>query len=1756
MTKWARAHIKFLLSSGCLAYYNPHYSYLFPVPRGFPVRQAVQPQRAAIMNRTASPKFRRLLARWFAPTGPRTVRRPSLKPQLQTLEDRCTPAIFTVTNANDTGAGSLRAAITSANGAAGADTINFDTVNVFATPQTISLQTALPAITDSLTITSPSPTRVTVQRGAGTYGIFSITAGAVNATFDGLTITGGNSGSGSAITGSTQNLTITNCVIKSNTGGTGAIYIPPGQTGLLKIQNTTISGNTGQTGGIYFFSGGNLLVQNSLITGNTGTSTATFDGGGIIFYGAVGGSGFTVENTTITNNSTKSTAGGAGINLCSASGTMTIRNCTITGNINATAGAYGGGGVGGYFGAPTVYVLNTIVAQNTGPASSPDFLLYGAGSATGINSLIGVLPPSRFSGTNCITGTTASPKNPQLNPLADNGGPTQTRMPQPGSVVINAGANNQIGSLTTDGRAGTGGLAFDRIFGGTVDIGAVEVQPPKVIIEQATGQLDPTNQSPIHFTATFNVPVTGFSAAGINLTSSTTGGTLTPTVTQGATAAVYDVSVAGMAASGSVIAKVNANSASDNFGFGAGSLNLASTSTDNQVNYDITPPSVTINQAVGQTDPINVGPITFTVVFSEPVVNFTAAAVSLAGSTVGGTLVKNVSGFGANYTVTVTGMSGVGTVVASILANTQVPAINGCTDLAGNPNLASTSTDNTVTYDDVPPTVTINEQGTQTDPTNAGPIKFDVAFSEAISAATFTGSDISFAGSTVGGTLVAALAQVDSSHYTVSVTGMNGTGTVVASIPASSVTDLAGNNNKASTSGDNSVIFDNVAPTVTINQAVGQTDPTNASPITFTVAFSETVTGFTASDVSLAGSTVGGTLVTNVSGSGANYTVTVTGMTGTGTVVATIPAGAAVDQANNGNTASTFTDNTVTFDNVAPTVTIDQAVGQADPTNSSPISFTVVFSEAIKASTFTGSDISFAGSTVGGTLVANVAGSGANYTVTVTGMNGVGTVVSSLPANTVTDLAGNNNAASTSTDHTVTFDNVPPTVTIDQAIGQVDPTNSSPITFTVVFSEAVSGFTASDVSFAGSTVGGTLVAGVSGSGTNYTVTVTGMNGTGTVIASIPAGAANDAAGNGNIASTSTDHTVVFDNVPPSVTINQGATQVDPINVGPIVFDVVFSEAVSGFTASDVSLAGSTVGGTLVTNVSTIDSSHYTVSVTGMNGVGTVTASIGAGAAADTAGNSSLASTSTDHTVLFDNVPPTVTIDQAVGQTDPTNKSPITFTVVFSEPVFGFTGSSVSFAGSTVGGTLHAAVSGSGANYTVTVTGMIPLPSGNVVVSIPANGAKDAAGNNNVASTSTDNTVFFFNNPPTANAGGPYSVAEGSSLTLHGSGTDADNDPLTFSWDLNNDGVFGDATGASPTLTWAQLVALGINDGPSTFQVHVKADDGFAHPTTSSPVTLTVNNTPPTVGVSGPTFGARGQLLTFNFTSTDFSPVDQAAGFTYSINWGDGSPVQTVGPTAGNGTLTTVGHAFLTDGTYTASVTAKDKNGGVSASVSATAVTVTTSLFQGGVLRVGGTQKINNITFTLVSGKINVIVNGAAVGSYAGVGRIEAYGGPNSDIIRVDPSITVPAMLDGGAGNDVLQGGSGDDLLIGGAGNDILIGGAGRNVLIGGAGTDILRGGLGDDLEIGMATIYDNDRVALESIRTEWARLDADQPTRVAHLQGTIVGGQLNTVLLNAPALVTDGAPDVLFGSAGQDWFLLGSHGVVGDNKANSLVSVI
>ncbi|MFK0274923.1 putative Ig domain-containing protein [Ensifer sp. NPDC090286] len=123
-----------------------------------------------------------------------------------------------------------------------------------------------------------------------------------------------------------------------------------------------------------------------------------------------------------------------------------------------------------------------------------------------------------------------------------------------------------------------------------------------------------------------------------------------------------------------------------------------------------------------------------------------------------------------------------------------------------------------------------------------------------------------------------------------------------------------------------------------------------------------------------------------------------------------------------------------------------------------------------------------------------------------------------------------------------------PTVTINQATGQADPSAKTAIAFDVVFNKSVTGFTGSDVQLSGTA--GATTASVSGSGANYRVTVSGMSQAGTVTASIPAGKARSVAGFLNLASTSSDNTITYEPIVlspstlPAPVYNQNYTSAD------------------------------------------------------------------------------------------------------------------------------------------------------------------------------------------------------------------------------------------------------------------------------------------------------------------------------------------------------------------------------------------------------------------------------------------------------------------------------------------------------------------------------------------------------------------------------------------------------------------------------------
>jgi hypothetical protein len=370
-----------------------------------------------------------------------------------------------VTNTNDSGAGSLRAAITAADATSYGGDINIAS----GVTGTITLASALPGVTRSLAIVGPGAGTLTIS-GNGAYQIFNLSSSSTMFIM-GLTLANGNSnatsGGGGAIY-SAGTLTATDVTFSGNSGNTnsgggagGAID----SLGLLTVTNCTFSNNSALGGGA-IDTYGITTVNNCTFSGNSGPL-----GGGAIDNGGT----TTVTNSTFTGNSASNAGGGSGGAIESFGGTMTVTNSTFSGNSTS-----GWGGAIYNFNGATLMAYNNIFIGNASTNANSNL---GAGiSAAGgtTNASYNLFYQNLDAGTTeddcngCTSNTNAiTGSNPLLAVLGSYGGPTQTVLPEPGSPAICAATTGLIASaVTTDQR----GFNRTTSYSGTtcVDLGAVQ----------------------------------------------------------------------------------------------------------------------------------------------------------------------------------------------------------------------------------------------------------------------------------------------------------------------------------------------------------------------------------------------------------------------------------------------------------------------------------------------------------------------------------------------------------------------------------------------------------------------------------------------------------------------------------------------------------------------------------------------------------------------------------------------------------------------------------------------------------------------------------------------------------------------------------------------------------------------------------------------------------------------------------------------------------------------------------------------------------------------------------------------------------------------------------------------------------------------------------------------------------------------------------------------------------------------------------
>ena len=403
--------------------------------------------------------------------------------------------------------------------------------------------------------------------------------------------------------------------------------------------------------------------------------------------------------------------------------------------------------------------------------------------------------------------------------------------------------------------------------------------------------------------------------------------------------------------------------------------------------------------------------------------------------------------------------------------------------------------------DTTAPTVTsVLRQTPTTSPTNADQVTFRVAFDEDVQ--NVDAADFMLGGTAAGdGTIGAPTAVTGTSVYDVTVTGLTSSeGTISLSFSGGqNIEDLAGNALSNTTPGSaESFTIDNTAPTLAIG-APSTTD-TASGPVNYMVTYSDADTiSLTSGQVTLETTgTANGSIA--VSGSGTTRTVTISGITGDGTIGISIDAATASDDAGNASAAA-GPSATFNVDNSqpAPSTPVLDTGSDSGPSNTDRITkiLTPVFNGTAEA----GSTVTLI-SHVGGTIGTATA-TGGNWSITASTLaNGAHDITA-----TSTDALGNVSAESSAL--SVTIDSAAPTPVI---IGPSGPIAGDQFSVTIDFGQAVDGFDASEVTVGNGSVLGTLT---DNGGGNFTATIDSAA-NGNVTVDVAASAAQDLAGNSSL----------------------------------------------------------------------------------------------------------------------------------------------------------------------------------------------------------------------------------------------------------------------------------------------------------------------------------------------------------------------------------------------------------------------------------------------------------------------------------------------------------------------------------------------------------------------------------------------------------------------------------------------------------------
>ncbi|QBZ87338.1 DUF4347 domain-containing protein [Pseudomonas viciae] len=1266
-------------------------------------------------------------------------------------------ATWTATNNLNSGVGSLRAALSSAQNG---DIVTFNTSMTVALTQVLDVNKNVTIDGD---LNNDNVADVTLDGQYRTQ-IINVTAG-TTATLDGLVITrgmtagnGGNGGDDALVSkgGGIYNagtLTLRNVTVTANaaSGGGGGGGVTPQYAGGGGGGGGAITGGTGGKGG-----------DTLNATGSNGSAGQGGAGGGFFNMGGRGGS------------STGGAGGSAypGYSTGSAGGTATSGGLSIGGGgggdgYNDIGGA-GGGAVGGIYndtGATLRIIGNSVISNNVGAGGGGG----GGGAGGGYNHTGGaggvgvgaiwnkgsiLITAANFAalagnvGGSGVGGTSAGSAGVSPASVANvygDGGTINTSYvpdetpPTATVVVANTSLNSGGTSLVTItfSEAVTGLTAADlTVQNGTVGVlssgdGGITwtgtltaasniADTTNVITLNNTGVADLAGNAGVGTTDSNNYVVNDTVAPTasivVNDTALRAGETSLVTITfseavSGFTAADLTVdngSLSGLSSSDGGItwtatltpdaAVTDTSNLVTLNNTGVADLNgNAGVGTTNSNNYAIDTLRPTASIVVADTA-LRVGETSLvTITFNEAVSGFTTADLTVANGTVTG---LSSSDGGITWTGTLTPSASV-----SDTSNLITLANTGIADLSGNTGTGTTDSNN-YAIDTLRPTATIVVADTAL---NIGETSLvTITFSEAVTG--FTLADMTVANGSLSGLSSSDGGITWTATLTPSASITDATNLII--LANTGLTDAAGNTGTGTTSSNNYAV-DTQRPTATI--VVADTALSVGETSLVTITFNEAVTGFTTADLTVANGTITG-LSSGDGGITWTGTLTPSASVSDTTNLITLDNTGVTDSAGNAGSGTTDSNN-YAIDTARPTATVvvaDTAIAVGETSL-----VTITFNEAVTG--FTLADLTVANGSLSGLSTSD----NITYTATFTPSAGISDVTNLITLNNtgVVDGAGNTGSGTTDSNNYV-VDTLRPTATIVVADTALNVGETSLVTIT--FSEAVTGFDNSDLSIAN----GTLSA-VSSSdgGLTWTATFTpalGVSDTSNVITLNNTGV-SDAAGNTGTGTTNSNNYQVDTNVPTATIVIADST----LSIGETsLVTVTFNSAVSGFDNSDLTVSN----GTLSTMSSTDGGVTWTATFTPSASISDTSnvITLDNTGLINGAGNAGVGTTDSNNYVV-DTVRPTATI--VVADTAIAAGETSLVTITFSEAVSAFTSADLTVANGVISGLSS---SDGGVTWTATFTPTDGITDTSNVISLNSGGVVDAAGNANVGTTDSNN----------------------------------------------------------------------------------------------------------------------------------------------------------------------------------------------------------------------------------------------------------------------------------------------------------------------------------------------------------------------------------------------------------------------------------